>query len=94
MRDHRGELPSITNSASTNGVILETYLLPLSRVNDSLVDAEQVWYFSHHRGTDAKQLAPEVPSLMGDPVGWGMEAVVVARGQVHRHLHQSQVEEV
>ena len=75
-------------------MIFETYLLPLSRVDYSLVDAKQVWYFSYHRGTDAEQLAPEVPALMGAPVGWGMEAVVVARGQVHRHLHQSQVEEV
>ena len=75
-------------------MIFETYLLPLSRVDDSLVDAEQVWNFSHHRGTDAEQLAPEVRALMGAPVGWGVEAVVVAGGQVHRHLQQSQDEEL
>ena len=63
-----------------------SYLLPFPGIDDSFVDAEEVGDFSDHRRADTEELAPEVPPLVGSPVCRRVEAVVVTRGQVHRHL--------
>ena len=57
-------------------------MVPVTNICYPLVEDEQVSDPSHDRRVHTKQLPREVPAELDLPVGGGVEAVVVPRGQI------------